>query len=1123
MKIHFFIFLFLILSLWEAPAFGPEGHHRIFEESLVVLKATERRFSMTPWPNNMEKRRALSNYPDGAVTYALNGLTDIVKIFPGALLEYWKTLIEIQDGLNSSDHYYNPKNISQTSDPSNGPPLVKEPGGIYYKIYYYLPGMKNDFDEYCQNPIDGFDWGTIENPNDLLEKLQLGADGQGYNIISSMLYYLNGRADNSNPSGNAPTKGFVPLAKEENLEEAFIALGCAIHYMGDLFSPGHTEWSSWWQLAPDRFANINTDSIPTFHHPDHKDFDNLGDTIDYKTILKQNGITVTIHPQLILSYEDNGNRCATKGKKNLDVSQIINKDIPDACHHWAKISREYWENKPNIWEGNDFKDDFKKDFSIHMKNSVALCAGMIDWAFSMAAPDDYPYHRDATNFYGMAEGLLKEEKQEALITASKFFVPKGSLGGVDQDDYFPITNNTLRYIHLSIQETGLMLGAQAYITDSPMGDPKKIADLPLETISSSSKLELDLGQAPPKEFILRVYTPSTDNINYEISFSNDSLSSKYQWEVKAVQLQVNQGEDIRFEGSVKDNTGAPVAMIQIGVEDPVAQQSKSNVPSLKTDFQGKFSYKVATVNAKAGMYSFVFFCPESQEKVVVICLSDPQSIGKKLPEIQVPIGTWGSVSESLQENPGAFVTITRTTTGMFPPSATFEMIEESQKIGESNISYWEYYAREFAGNPVNDIAVVVAIGSCALPEVTVSKAVCAGSLTYLKMALAKTAVKTYLKQQIDLSNSTEKEKEEQKLLVDAGDTIISAATLDPNTGVVGWSEASTAWKTAKIYVTTKDISKSQGGAPPQAPAAAPLPAQNQISPLKALNMTITFTDSNQVVNYSVVPISQSQKNIGMLDCVFCIDKSGSMMDDINTVKEQSDNFLKLLSQYCTENNISFQIGLITYCRHDDPVNWLEYWPMTSDVAKIRQNISEMTITNANLGNAGNEDTYAALSFGMDLPVQGKVANMGWRQGAAKIILPITDEPPDDPDFEKRTMRDVVKRAAELDPVHFYPLLLPKPTLGFLDPAIRALDSLATATDGKITRIRNASELPQALVSTIKLAVERHKREVWRKEHPPYTLFAVAIGMGCIIILASLFLLYKAITAKNIQKRKTPIL
>ena len=44
-------------------------------------------------------------------------------------------------------------------------------------------------------------------------------------------------------------------------------------------------------------------------------------------------------------------------------------------------------------------------------------------------------------------------------------------------------------------------------------------------------------------------------------------------------------------------------------------------------------------------------------------------------------------------------------------------------------------------------------------------------------------------------------------------------------------------------------------------------------------------------------------------------------------------------------------------------------------------------------------------------------------------------------------------------------------------------------------------LPLALVETVKLAVQRHRDEVWRQSHPPYLLYGVAVAMVGVIVFA----------------------
>jgi hypothetical protein len=252
------------------------------------------------------------------------------------------------------------------------------------------------------------------------------------------------------------------------------------------------------------------------------------------------------------------------------------------------------------------------------------------------------------------------------------------------------------------------------------------------------------------------------------------------------------------------------------------------------------------------------------------------------------------------------------------------------------------------------------------------------------------------------------------------------------------------------------------------------------------------------------PSNTVPTSAGMLDVVLCIDQSGSMMDDIRMVQTMSDKMLEALTGFAKENNISLTVGLVTYTRHDE-TDWLQATSLTDHVPTIRSAIQAISITDIGLGKGGNEDMYGAMTYAMQEPVNGTSFPMGWRQGAAKILLPIGDEAPDDPDWEGRKLEDVARIAEELDPVHMYPLLTPQQGF-FLDPAVRAFNRLASATGGQVVKVESAEKLPEALVETVKLAVRRHRNEVWRKENPPYLLYwtIAAIG-GCALIAVGVLL------------------
>ena len=400
---------------------------------------------------------------------------------------------------------------------------------------------------------------------------------------------------------------------------------------------------------------------------------------------------------------------------------------------------------------------------------------------------------------------------------------------------------------------------------------------------------------------------------------------------------------------------------------------------------------------------------------------------------------------------------------------------------------------EFTGNPVNDVAIL-GLGTCFVPDMTVSKVACAASLKHTVQAGGKAAARTNVKREVEKKRLSEAEAKEAYALIDAGDTLISVATLDPEKGLVGLPEISALWKTANTYIEFVNLPGSPGAQ-----------VSGTSTPQRALSLTATFQDSPQVVNCAIIPVSTNAppEGKGMLDLAICLDVSGSMMDDLQTIHESAGPILDTLRDYSRSNNISLQVGMLLYTRHDEP-NWLRVVsPLTGDVNRVRDAIKAINITDPALGKGGNEDLYGALLYAMNEQVAGKQVNLGWRTNAAKLAIPIGDETPDDPDWDKHTLDDVARVAKALDPVHMYPLLTPKQANSFLAPAASAMEKLAEATDGKVIRVDDAKKLPKAIVDTVKLAVRRHKDEVWRKTHPPYLLYGAGAALSLLALVVIL--------------------
>jgi hypothetical protein len=275
-----------------------------------------------------------------------------------------------------------------------------------------------------------------------------------------------------------------------------------------------------------------------------------------------------------------------------------------------------------------------------------------------------------------------------------------------------------------------------------------------------------------------------------------------------------------------------------------------------------------------------------------------------------------------------------------------------------------------------------------------------------------------------------------------------------------------------------------------------LPAMRTVSPVKGQTTTVSMDLERE-------PKADPNAEVGMVDVVFCIDKSGSMKDDIQVMCEHAQDVFDQLSKYASDSGFSLQIGLVTYSRHTDR-NWVDVWKLTPDVQEVLGHIRSIRITDVSLGSGGHEDIYGAMMLAMDMPVGGRQIEMGWRSGAVKIMVPIGDEPPAEPDWEGRTLDMVARRAEELDPVHMYPLIVPRRGTFHGGAAVRGMKRLASATGGEPIQVASANDLPHALISTVKFAVRRHREEVWRKQNPPYLLYSMLGGICGLILFALVF-------------------
>lgn len=272
----------------------------------------------------------------------------------------------------------------------------------------------------------------------------------------------------------------------------------------------------------------------------------------------------------------------------------------------------------------------------------------------------------------------------------------------------------------------------------------------------------------------------------------------YLLNVRASTLLVRPGATIIFKGTVTAN-GIPVRGVQVGIDDPIKLQC---IPGPKTDADGCFVYSCPTgLSTKPGLYTFCFYNDGIGIHRTYITLTVDNYFANRQTwaGINVTLGTTTELDDNTlslsTKGPGGLVQSTPSTA----------LLQTGLQIAEFTGDWLGNTGKDFISNPINDIAIVGLV-SCAVPEPTVSKAVCAAVASYVEVELEKTAAIALLETMVDRSNMTEAEKEDAKSLIRSEDCLIGAATLNPNSAIA--ELGSTDWTCLEaVYTLTRN---SQG-------------------------------------------------------------------------------------------------------------------------------------------------------------------------------------------------------------------------------------------------------------------------------------------------------------------------
>jgi len=154
-----------------------------------------------------------------------------------------------------------------------------------------------------------------------------------------------------------------------------------------------------------------------------------------------------------------------------------------------------------------------------------------------------------------------------------------------------------------------------------------------------------------------------------------------------------------------------------------------------------------------------------------------------------------------------------------------------------------------------------------------------------------------------------------------------------------------------------------------------------------------LSSENLTVSENELPITdfefgkQTTGGATLVDIVFVLDCSGSMGDDIDSVRTNLNEFAETLAR----NGYDFQIGVVTFSTTIDDV-----WDFTNDIEQIKANLASIQLW------GGIEDSPAALY---------RATQLSWRPGSKRTIIWITDEPYPEHNYTKE---QVVNRMLSMD-------------------------------------------------------------------------------------------------------------
>lgn len=193
-----------------------------------------------------------------------------------------------------------------------------------------------------------------------------------------------------------------------------------------------------------------------------------------------------------------------------------------------------------------------------------------------------------------------------------------------------------------------------------------------------------------------------------------------------------------------------------------------------------------------------------------------------------------------------------------------------------------------------------------------------------------------------------------------------------------------------------------------------------------------------------------------IDIVFAVDATGSMADDIYTVRENIHRIAKSVEKKAK----SYRMALVTYKDHPQEGGWTGDYParleldFTSDISALEARLAGITVSG---GGDIKETVLSGVMEGLKL---------NWRPGVRKTMIVLGDAPGKDPEpITNYTAASAAKLAFEIDPVEIY-------GIDTMNLSQGTMTQLATLSGGKIYRPNDVDEIPEFINDALGTALAK---------------------------------------------------